>query len=133
MFSLSLPQKPSFIYGILVFWVCFLVVGLGLWIYGSLIFLFSLTDRVLENGTSSRSNLKLGLTSTMELYGPVKAANHAKIEDFDTSTRRLEFSGSKSQIFGMVLILYGFGFLVSCGFVCIGKLQGSVGFEGILL
>ena len=106
MFSLSLPQKPSFIYGILVFWVCFLVVGSGLWIYGSLIFLFSLTDRVLENGTSSRSNLKLGLTSTLELYGPVKAANHAEIKDFDTSTRRLGFLGSKSQIFD-----HGFSFI----------------------
>ena len=106
MFSLSLPKKPIFIYGILVFWVCFLVVGSGLWIYGSLIFLFSLTDWVLKNGTSSRLNLKLRLNSTMELYGPVKAANHAEIEDFNTSTRRLDFSGSKSQIFD-----HGFSFI----------------------
>ena len=79
---------------------------------------------MLENGTSSRSNHKLGLTSTLELYGPVKAAkaaNHAEIEDFDTSTQRLEFLGSKSQIFGMVLVLYGFGFLVSCGFFVLGS------------
>lgn len=88
---------------------------------------------MLENGTSSRSNLKLGLTSTMELYGPVKAANHAEIE---ASTPPLEDSASQVQNLRfsvMVLVLYGFGFLVSYGFVCIGKLQGSVGFEGILL
>ena len=96
-------QLPNML---LVFWVCFLVVGLGWWIYGSLIFLFSLTDSVLENGTLSRSNFKLGLTSTMELYGPMKAANLAKIEDFDTSTQRLSLSGSKSQIFG-----HGFCFI----------------------
>ena len=106
MFSLSLPKKLIFIYGILVFWVCFLVVGSGLWIYRSLIFFFSLIDWELENWTSSRSNLKLWLTSTMELYGPMKVANHAEIEDFDTSTRRLDFSGSNSQIFG-----HGFSFI----------------------
>ena len=82
---------------------------------------------MLENGTSSRLNLKLGLTSTLELYGPVKAASHTEIEAFDTSTRRLGFSGSKSQIFGMVLVLYGFGFLVSCGFFVLGSCKDRLG------
>ena len=53
--------------------------------------------------------------------------------DFDTSTRRLSFSGSKSQIFGHCISFIRVWFLSSYGFVCIGKLQGSVGFEGILI
>ena len=53
--------------------------------------------------------------------------------DFDTSTRRLSFSGSKSPIFGHCISFIWVWFLSSYGFVCIGKLQGSVGFEGILI
>ena len=111
--SLSLPQNPIFVNEIFVFWVCFWVVGSGLWIWGifcgSLIFLFSLIDWVRENGTLSRLNLKLELTSTMEFYGLVKAANHAKIEDFDASTRRHSSLGSKSHIFDL-----GFSFIWVC-------------------
>ena len=53
-----------------------------------------------------------------------------------TSTPPLEDSTSQVQNLRssiMVLVLYGFGFSISYGFVYIGKLQGSIGFEGILL
>ena len=77
---------------------------------------------MLENGTLSTSNLKLELTSTT----PKSKTLTPPLEDSASQVQNL-----RSSV--MVLVLYGFGFSVSYGFVCIGKLQGSVGFEGILL